>query len=93
MTLLWIWEMISYVNSSFNVIIYYVMGTRYRQTLHALLRGACRRCGIGALKNISIEVPHSCRPTLRGDRQEEVGNPCEQDHDTVHAPVATTTSV
>ena len=36
LTVLWILEITSYFNSSFNIFVYYSMGSRYRETVKAL---------------------------------------------------------
>ena len=36
MTGLWVLNIISYVNATFNFVVYYSMGSRYRQTFWAL---------------------------------------------------------
>ncbi|KAL8597756.1 hypothetical protein ACOMHN_001714 [Nucella lapillus] len=34
---LWLLDMVSYVNAAFNIVVYYTMGSRYRQTLWGML--------------------------------------------------------
>jgi hypothetical protein len=49
LVLLSAWDMVLYVNCSCNIIIYYVMGSRYRQTLRTLFRrgrACCYRGGV-----------------------------------------------
>ncbi|XP_076464816.1 uncharacterized protein LOC143296670 [Babylonia areolata] len=36
LTSFWVNKSLTYINSSFNIFIYYAMGSRYRETLHAL---------------------------------------------------------
>ena len=37
MVCLWAIDMLTYVNATFNILVYYTMGSRYRQTLWTLL--------------------------------------------------------
>ena len=38
LTSLWVLEVVAYVNSSFNIFVYYAMGSHYRETFKALIR-------------------------------------------------------
>ena len=48
----WLLEMNSYINSSFNIFIYYSMGSKYRETMKALF---CRGRVAAKLKNTDKE--------------------------------------
>ncbi|KAL8583201.1 hypothetical protein ACOMHN_053714 [Nucella lapillus] len=45
MTGIWMLNILSYINATFNFLIYYTMGSRYRQTLRSL--PCCRWCWSG----------------------------------------------
>ena len=49
LTVTWLLEIASYVNTSFNIFIYYSMGSRYRETVRALF--FCGRGGVPATRN------------------------------------------
>ena len=48
----WILEIASYINSSFNIFVYYSMGSRYRETMKALF---CRGRVVAKLKTMDTE--------------------------------------
>ena len=48
----WILEIASYINSSFNIFVYYSMGSRYRETVKALF---CRGRVVAKLKTMDTE--------------------------------------
>ena len=52
LTILWFMEITSYVNSSFNIFVYYSMGSRYRETMKALF---CRGRVTAKQRNTNIE--------------------------------------
>ena len=52
LTATWILEIASYINSSFNIFIYYSMGSRYRETMKALF---CRGRIVAKLKTTDTE--------------------------------------
>ena len=52
LTVLWFMEIASYINSSFNIFVYYSMGSRYRETIRVLF---CRGRVVAKLKNTNIE--------------------------------------
>ena len=52
LTALWYLEIASYINSSFNIFVYYSMGSRYRETIRVLF---CRGRVVAKLKNTNIE--------------------------------------
>ena len=37
MASIWVIDMLTYVNAAFNILVYYTMGSRYRQTFWTLL--------------------------------------------------------
>ena len=52
LTILWLMEITSYVNSSFNIFVYYSMGSRYRETMKELF---CRGRVVAKPRNTNIE--------------------------------------
>ena len=52
LTILWFLEIATYTNSSFNIFVYYSMGSRYRETVKGLF---CRGRVAAKLKNTNIE--------------------------------------
>ena len=52
LTVLWSLEIASYINSSFNIFVYYSMGSRYRETVKALF---CRGRVAAKWKNTNTE--------------------------------------
>ena len=52
LTVLWILEITSYFNSSFNIFVYYSMGPRYRETVKALF---CRGRVVAKSKTMDRE--------------------------------------
>ncbi|XP_076461691.1 uncharacterized protein LOC143294145 [Babylonia areolata] len=64
---LWLLEVLSYINSSLNVLVYYVMGSRYRHTLRGmtpagLLLGAPTTTGKAKEQRDDLETPASLPP-------------------------------
>ena len=53
LTVLWFLEIASYINSSFNIFVYYSMGSRYRETVKALF---CRGSAAAKSKNPNTEL-------------------------------------
>ena len=52
LTTFWLLEIASYTNSSFNIFIYYSMGSRYRETVKALF---CKGRVAAKLRNTNTE--------------------------------------
>ena len=48
LTVLWLLEIASFLNTSFNIFVYYSMDSRYRETVRALF---CGRGGVPATRN------------------------------------------
>ena len=53
LTVLWFMEIASYINSSFNIFVYYSMGSRYRETVKELF---CRGRVADKLDNTGTEL-------------------------------------
>ena len=67
LTALWLLEINSYINSSFNIFVYYSMGSKYRETMKALF---CRGRVTAELKNTDKEET----TTVTGVHKPDVSN-------------------
>ena len=59
LTAIWILEISSYVNSSFNIFVYYSMGSKYRETMKTLFcrgRVAARSRDVDTEKTMTVSV-------------------------------------
>ena len=68
-----VYELCSYINASFNFVVYYVLGSKYKETLREVFF-CCRRNGASRLKKaevkgynppVSIAVPTSATSTVK----------------------------